>query len=227
VVNGTYRAYAKAVRFHVDPCPPGEPRAKGKAEAKVRLSRLLVGGEQREWEDVAELQGWTDERVERWAKRNLCPATGKTVWESWQEEIPFLGPLPLLPEPFDVVVTRPVNPDCTVRFEGRSYPVPFRYVGTRVEVRGCAGKVQILAEGQVVREYPRHTRELILVDPTCYSACGVMSEGLTPRAEGEPTERVLPPLPLGRMGRRPKEILEMPVERRPLDLYAALAEVAR
>ncbi len=154
-----------------------------------------------------------DGRVERWAKQSVCPATGKTVWDSCQEEIPFLGKLPILPEPFDVVVTRPVNPDCTVRFEGRSYPVPFRYVGTRVEVRGCAGRVQILAEGRVVREYPRHTRELILIDPSCY--------------EGEPTERVLPPPPLGRMGRRLEAILELPVERRPLDLYAALAEVAR
>ncbi len=213
VINPTYRAYAKAVRFHVDACSPGEPRAKGKAEAKVRLSRLLMGGERREWKDVDELQCWSDVRVERWAKRSLCPATGKTIWESWQEEIPFLGPLPILPEPFDVVVTRPVNVDCTVRFEGRNYPVPFRYVGTRVEVRGCAGKVQLLAEGGVVREYPRHTRELILIDPSCY--------------EGEATERVLPPLPLGRMGRRLQEILEMPVERRPVDLYAALAEVAR
>ena len=213
VINATYRSYAKAVRFHVDACSPGEPRAKGKAEAKVRLSRLIMGGERRAWEDVEELQSWTDVRVERWAKQSVCPATGKTVWESWQEEIPFLGELPILPEPFDVVVTRPVNPDCTVRFEGRSYPVPFCYVGTRVEVRGCAGQVQVLAEGRVVREYPRHTQELILVDPSCY--------------EGDPTERVLPPLPLGRMGRRLQEILEMPVERRPLDLYAALAEVAR
>lgn len=179
----------------------------------MRLSRLVVGGERREWKDVEELQAWTDERVARQAKRNLCPATGKTVWESWQEELPFLGSLPLLPEPFDVVVTRPVSADCMVRFEGRSYPAPFRYVGTRVEVRGCAGKVQILAEGRVVREHPRHTRELILNDPRCY--------------EGEPTERVRPPLPLGRMGRRLQEILEMPVERRPMDLYAALAEVAR
>jgi hypothetical protein len=29
------------------------------------------------------------------------------------------------------------------------------------------------------------------------------------------------------MGRKLQEILEMPVEQRPLDLYAALAEVAR
>jgi len=82
-----------------------------------------------------------------------------------------------------------------------------------VEVRGCAGKVQILSEGRIVREYPRNSEERVLIDPTCY--------------EGKATERVLPPTPLGRMGRKLQEIWEMPVHVRPLDLYAALAEVAR
>lgn len=39
-----------------------------------------------------------------------------------------------------------------VAFEGRSYAVPFEHVGIEVEVRGCAGKVQVLAGGKVVRE---------------------------------------------------------------------------
>jgi len=110
-------------------------------------------------------------------------------------------------------MTRPVYRDCTVRFEGRTYAVPFAYVGDRVEVRGCAGTVQILAEGGVVREYPRHTARRILLDPSCY--------------EGEATERTRPPLPLGKMGQRLQELWELPVEKRPVDLYAALAEVAR
>jgi len=38
---------------------------------------------------------------------------------------------------------------------------------------------------------------------------------------------VAAPVPLGKMGQRLQEILQQPVEQRPLDLYAALAEVAR
>jgi hypothetical protein len=53
----------------------------------------------------------------------------------------------------------------------------------------------------------------VLIDPSCY--------------EGEPTDRVLTPRPLGKMGQKLQEIYELPVEHRPLDLYAALAEVAR
>jgi transposase len=211
-IHPTYRAYARAVGFHVDACPPRSPQAKGKGEAKVKLSRQLVDPRRR-YDGLEALQAETDARIERWSRRTLCPATGETVQASYERERERLAELPKLPEPFDVAVTRPVGLDGMVRFESREYAVPFRYVGRRVEVRGCAGRVQILAEGQVVHEYARKTRERVLIDPSCY--------------EGEATERVLAPPPLGRMGRRLQEIAALPVEARPLDLYAALAEVAR
>lgn len=179
----------------------------------MRLSRLLVNPQSRGWDTLAELQAFTDERVHRWARRVVCPATGSSVEESWQAERERLAPLPILPEPFDVVVTRPVHRDCMVRFEDHLYPVPFRFVGQQLEVRGGSGKVQILAQGRVIREYPRHSRERILIDPSCW--------------QGEASERVQSPPPLGKMGRRLEEIYQMPVEQRPVDLYQALAEVAR
>jgi len=212
-IHPAYRAYARAVGFHVDACNPRDPEAKGKAEAAVRLTRLRLDPTTRPYEGLEDLQSWSDQRVEAWAKRAVCPATGLTVQESWDRELERLAPVSLLPEPFDIAVMRPVHKDCMVRFEDRSYPVPFPWVGQRVEVRGCAGKVQILAEGRILREYPRRTQERILIDPSCY--------------EGEATDRVLAPRPLGRMGRKLQEIYEQPVELRPLDLYAALAEVAR
>lgn len=133
--------------------------------------------------------------------------------ESWRAEKERLAPLPVLPEPFDVVVTRPVTKDCMVAFEGHTYSVPFEHAGSEVEVRGCAGRVQVLADGRVLREYERGTERLVVIDPTCY--------------EGPGTDRVAPPAPLGRMGARLQEILEMPVATRPIDLYEALAGVAR
>jgi len=135
---------------------------------------------------------------------------------SWEAEKPFLRPLPaLLPEPFDLVATVPVYKDATVHFEGRSYVVPFIYTGRVVEVRGGSGGVQIVVPqtAAVLCSYPRHTQERLLIDPTCY--------------EGPGTEEVLAPKPLGRMARKLQEIAALPVERRPVDLYAALAEVAR
>lgn len=213
VIHPAYRAYAQAVGFHIDACAPRAGNAKGKVEAKVRLSRLRVDPTSRPHESLEGLQSWSDRRLERWCRRAICAATGETVHASWERELERLTPLPILPEPFDIAVTRPVHKDCMVRFEDRSYPVPFAHVGTQVEVRGCAGKVQIFAAGRIIREYPRGTARRILIDPSCY--------------EGEATDRVMPPTPLGKMGRRLQEIYEQPVHQRPLDLYAALAEVAR
>lgn len=213
VIHPTYRAYARTMRFHIDACAPRAANAKGKVENKVRLSRLRVDPAGKRFDALEELQAWSDSKLLNWSKRALCPVTGKTVHESWELELPRLGVLPLLPEPFDVVVNRPVHPDAMVWFENRSYAVPFEWVGKQVEVRGCAEKVQIVAAGTILREYPRRTEQRLLIDSSCY--------------EGESTEQVIAPLPLGRMGQRLQEIWEMPVEQRPVDLYEALAEVAR
>jgi hypothetical protein len=91
--------------------------------------------------------------------------------------------------------------------------VPFAHALTEVEVRGCAAVVQIWARGRVVAAHPRGTAARNVFDPAHY--------------EGADTERVLAPVPLGKMGKRMQEILAMPPERRPIDQYAAYAEVAR
>jgi len=212
-IHPTYASYARSVGFHVDACAPREPQQKGKTEAKVRLCRGLFASLGRRFDGLEHLQHESDERVERWSERAICPATGKSVRESWEAERAHLRPLPLLPEPFDVSVVRPVGRDCLVHFEQRQYAVPFQYALRDVEVRGCAGTVQIVCDHKVLREYPRRSEQRILLGSGCY--------------DGESTDRVLAPPPLGRMGRRLAEICAMPVEKRPLDLYAALAEVAR
>jgi hypothetical protein len=135
------------------------------------------------------------------------------VAESLQLERAHLAPLPVLPEPFDLAVWRTVGPDATVAFEQRRYSVPFAWIGKRVEVRGAAERVQVLAEHSVIAVHPRHTPERILIDPAHY--------------DGPSTERVIAPMPLGRMGAKLATISAMPPEHRPMNLYAALAEVAR
>lgn len=212
-VHIAYRRYAEVARFHVDACAPRSPEAKGKVERRIRDQRLGADPRARTWTDLAELQAWTDERMLASAHRRRCPATGTSVFEAWQAERAHLGELPILPEPFDLVATRRVSDDCLVSFEGRRYSVPFRFVGRTVEVRGCAGRVQVLADAAVVASHPRHTEALLVIDPAHY--------------EGEACEHVLPPLPLGRMGKKLQEIAALAPEKRPLDMYAALAEVSR
>jgi len=214
-INEQYRVYARTMGFHIDACEVRAPEQKGKTERRVGDCKGLdLQG--RHFDGLADLQAWTDaDRAARTLKR-ICPVTGLSVAATWEAEKPFLRPLPeLLPEPFDLVKTAPVQKDAVIHFEGRSYVIPFTYTGREVEVRGCSGRVQILdpQTAAVLISYPRHTQERLLIDPACY--------------EGPGTAQVLPPKPLGRMARKLQEIAALPVERRPVDLYAALAEVAR
>jgi transposase len=212
-LNPSYVRYARTVGFHIDPCLPRSPEHKGKVERGIGTERGWGEITDRDWSSWEELQAWSDARTWEEAERRICPATGTSVLAAWEEEKRLLRPVPLLPEPFDVAVRRSVAIDCTVGFEGRRYSVPFCWVGKRLEVRGCARVVQIVAEGGAVAEHRRWTRERIVLDPAHY--------------EGESTAEVAAPMPLGRMGRKLAEIAAMSPEARPLDLYAALAEVAR
>jgi hypothetical protein len=103
--------------------------------------------------------------------------------------------------------------DALVSFEGRQYSVPFAHVGRCVEVRGCANTVQVLAGNRIVAIHPRRSTARLLIDPAHY--------------DGPPTERVMPPPPLGKMGQLLREIAAEPVVHRSIDLYAQLLEVAR
>jgi hypothetical protein len=159
------------------------------------------------------MQAATDAAVDGLVERRISPATGRSVADSLCQEQRVLAPLPVLPEPFDLAVTRTVAHDATVGFEQRRYSVPFAWIGQRVEVRGAASRVQVLADHQVIAVHPRHSPERILIDPAHY--------------DGPSTDRVAAPPPLGRMGRKLAAIAALRPEHRPLDLYAALAEVAR
>jgi len=214
-INQNYRAYARTMGFHVDPHEVRQPQQKGKAERRVSAVKQRLDLK-RSFASLEELQTYTDQQLNRDVKTRKCPVTGKSVWETWQAEQELLRPLPAtLPEPFDLIRTCAVHKDATIRFEGRTYTVPFRYAYSSVEVRGCSGFIQIVdrKNGQILKQYPRKTEQLLWVDPSCY--------------EGNATERVAVPRPLGKMARKLDEIAALPVQQRSIDIYAGVAEVAR
>jgi hypothetical protein len=200
--------------FTSTPVQPRHPQGKGKVERSVRDQREALDLTGLVFDSLAALQAWTDARLEERATRLRCPATGASVAEAWEQERRLLTPLPeTLPEPFDIVVRRPVGVDCMVSFEGRRYSVPFRFVNQEVEVRGLSGRVQVLKDCQVIAEHPRATTALLLCNETHF--------------EGDGTASVRAPMPLGRMGRRLQEIAAAGVQHRSIETYARLAEVAR
>jgi hypothetical protein len=187
-LNAGYRSYAKETGFVINPSRRKSPRDKGKVERRVRDVKYIQITERDRFDSVEELQAVTDERLLDRSLKLTSPVTGRSVYESWYEELPTLRPLPLsLPQPFDVQVTRPVTKDCLVSFENRQYSVPFIYTGREVTVRGCQGTVQIYSDLKKIAQYPRHTECRLLIDQSHY--------------EGKGTREIIAPTPLGRIGK--------------------------
>jgi transposase len=216
-INDGYETYAKQMEFTPDPHRVNTPRDKGKAERRVDDVKVLQVTDSDRFEDTEDLQETGTMRVVDRSKKLTCPVTGKSVYESWHLEKPYLKPLPLsLPEPFDVQVLREVGRDCLVAFEGRRYSVPYRWAKRTVQVRGCAATVEIWGEGKRLCVFPRKTDCRLLVDQSHYEATG--------------EDGVHTPVPLGKIGRqivipRSWEIADAP--RRSIDRYEEIVGSAR
>ena len=214
-INQAYAGYARTMGFHVDPHEARQPQQKGKVERRVGAFKKLDFS--RVFVSFGDLQIYTDETLARDSIVRKCPVTGKSVHETWLSERELLRPLPAtLPQPFDAIKQAPVHKDCTIRFEGRTYSVPYPFAGKKVEVRGCSGTVQIVdpKTGEILKEYPRNTEVLLHIDPDCYAPMDGSNAGEIPT-----------PLPLGRVARRLEEIASRGVATRSIDFYAALADV--
>jgi transposase len=210
-VQDGYASYARQLGFVVDPCRVRQASDKGKVERRGRDARGFLDV----FKDICflrldDLQMATDERVTIRVQRLICPVTGRSIFESWRAEQDSLLTLPeTLPEPFDVQVNRPVSDDCLVGFEGHQYEVPFLFIRRTVQVRGCAGTVEIYsADGQHLASYPRGTECRLLLDQR--------------HAEGSGDDRVMAPTPLGKVGRAIVLEKSWEVTRRPIDDYLEL-----
>lgn len=225
VLNASYRVFARTCGFEIDPCRAAKGSDKGKVERSVRTFRAAYGSVLRTGaESMGELQRRLDARSADLLDRLTCPVTGTSVREAWEAERALLRPLPTMAEPFDVVVSRHVSRDCLISFEGRRYSVPFTWVDRQVEVLGTHTHVVVRAEGEEVARHARGTRARLLLDPAHY--------------EGESTDRVERPTPLGRRARLQMAglsgagldsllLLDSGRVTRPLDEYVRLVEALR
>ncbi len=220
VFNQTFARFAGTCGFSLDPCRAATGSDKGKVERGVRTDRSAFADLfLRPWESEAVLQAALDGRAADLHERRRCPATGTTVAEALLVERPLLLPVPVVHEPFDVVVARRVSRDCLVSFEGRRYSVPFAWVHRLVEVRGTAQAVVILGEGAELARHPRGTARRLVLEPAHY--------------DGPSTPTVVRPTPLGARAKRQLAGLtggSLPSPAavvRPLSAYVALVEEAR
>ena len=136
-------------------CTPGAGWEKGQVERQVGdvRGRLFVpiprGG------SYAEINGVADGSVYRGRQEAPHPTIeGKTVWQVFEEERPFLM---AYRGPFDGfhATEVSVSKTCLVRFDNNHYSVAARAVGRTVDVRAYADRIVIRQDGETVAEHPR------------------------------------------------------------------------
>ena len=66
--------------------------------------------------------------------------------------------------------------------------------------------------GAIVQQYPRGTRERLLIDPACYES---------------DADAINAPRPLGKVARKLQALAAAPVQLRSIEIYAELAEVVQ
>lgn len=78
-----------------------------------------------------------------------------SVGEAYAQEREYLLPLPKVPfEAAKVVITR-VGSDCTVRFGGIKYSVPWRFVGRNVTVHATPFSISAYHAGELIAQHQR------------------------------------------------------------------------
>ncbi len=142
------------------PCRPYAPDLKGKVESAVGYtqSTALKG---RRFESIDEQNAFLLRWNERWAATRIHGTTKRQVRKMFEEERPFLQPLPTTRFEYYRICERTVHFDGYIEVESAYYSAPPRYAGRKVIAHIGRLWLRILdpATHECLREFPMATRK--------------------------------------------------------------------
>jgi transposase/5S rRNA maturation endonuclease (ribonuclease M5) len=163
-INPLYAVMLELYHVVATPARVGDSNRKGTVENAVKYTqdtalkgrKFLSIEAQNEW-----LMHWED----RWASRRIHGRAKRQVEEMFQEEKPYLQPLPLESFRYFKQETRTVYDDGTVQVGDSYYAASPAPLGSEVTVRIYEDQVEILDTGrmEVIRRHPRSRRAGSLV----------------------------------------------------------------
>ena len=168
-------------------CRPYRPQTKGKAEALAKLmNRLKVYNEEFDtWDDLIRIT--TEFRDD--INKELSQGCDDIPIELFEKEKEYLLPLPHM-ELLTSYISRqeektyPVNRESMIKYEGRKYSVPTRYIGERMTVtKDDSGNLSIYYNNQLV---VCHTVSNRRYNYTIDTACDILrSDAMRGRSDAE------------------------------------------
>lgn len=157
-VQRAYAELAEAYDFQLAPCPPGDPKKKGRVESGVKyVKRAFLPG--REFRDLADANRQLEAWVLAEAGQRIHGTTRERPLTRFAEtERHQLQPLPeRVFEPAEWTRLL-VHPDCHVRLDRCFYSVPFVWIGERLWVRATATMVQVFHAHESLASHVRADR---------------------------------------------------------------------
>lgn len=158
-INRAYGELAAHYGCLVDPARASKPKDKPRVERPLPYVRDSFW-RGRSWESVDHMQTaalrWCIDVAGQRRHRSLEGAAPYTMFQA--VELPAMRPLPV--EPFELArwSTPKVGADCHISVAGVLYSVPWRLIGRRVDARLSARRLEVFADGQLVKSHQRVER---------------------------------------------------------------------
>jgi transposase len=154
-VQRSYATCAEGYGFIISPCPPRDPKKKGRVESGVKYVK-------KNFMPLREFRSLSDgnEQLKHWvlevAGNRIHGTTHQRPLTLFVEtEKPFLRPLPDVPPQLATWTQVKVHGNCHVQFEKTYYSVPFRLVHQHLWLKATDNAVKLFRELEMVAVHPR------------------------------------------------------------------------
>jgi len=158
-LNVLYAAMLLHYGVVADPARVNDPNRKGTVENGVKYTQntALKG---RRFDNIEAQNDWLRHWEERWAAQRIHGRAKRQVEEMFQEEKPYLAPLPLAPFVYFREGTRTVYDDGTIQVGNCYYAASPAPLYSKVVVRVYDEEIEILDPGrmEVIRRHPKSKR---------------------------------------------------------------------
>lgn len=159
VLSEPYRQMARHYGFLIHPCRPRTPEHKGKVENGVHyIKRNFLAGA--EFLDINDANHQVKEWVQHEAGLRIHGTTAeqplKRFYEQEQQAL-----LPIPAEDFELLEVHrsKVHRDCHVQVNGSYYSVPFKHIGSQLDVHVCERIVQIYSGVDLIVTHEKAVRK--------------------------------------------------------------------
>jgi transposase len=157
-VQRSYAEFAEGYGFLISPCPPGEPKKKGRVEAGVKyIKRNFLP--LREFRDLTDANRQLREWIMGTAGNRIHGTTKQKPLTLFAEaEKHLLNPLPDNPPELAVWAQLKLHGNCHLQFEKCFYSAPYRLVHKKLWVKATEKTVKIYHDHELVAIHPRKHR---------------------------------------------------------------------